>query len=108
MTAKQLVAVPSLVRAQKGELVAHQRQLDWTAALHQLAASELAQTYIWAAHQGIERLESLERKVEEAERSGALSAETVAELHRCVVKHRTKLIDLADQAGVTIAGILSR
>ena len=108
MTSEQFAIVPSLKQVGRGNLVAQRTQMDWIVALHQLAASELTQTYVWAAYQGVKRLESLERKVDEAERSGSLSPDIIAEFRRCVVKHRVRLVELADQAGFAIAGILSR
>ena len=89
------------------ELARQHKQIERAAALSMLATQELRMTFQWAAHLGTQPVRGLQRRASAADLAGKMSPEEWREFNRRIARYQAALVEIADRAGLEIAGILS-
>ena len=107
MITRQLVPFQSPSNPVRRQLVRQQTQIERAATLSALASQELHMMTWWAAYLGTQRLAILEHHAKAADLAGRMSAQRWEAFFRHIEEHQAALIEMVDQAGLTMAGILS-
>ena len=89
------------------ELVRQHKQIERAAALSALATEELRVTFQWAAYLGTQPARVLQHQAGAADLAERMSPEEWREFNRRIARYQAALVEIADRAGLEIAGILS-
>ena len=89
------------------ELARQHKQIERAAALSFLATEELRVTFQWAACLGTQPVRVLLHEASAADLAGKMSPEEWREFNRRIARYQAALVEIADRAGLEIAGILS-